>query len=46
MSFLSIFITLHLGKGHIRTVKSILAQTASAKASLFSGVDSEVLLQL
>ena len=39
MPFFSTFITLHLGKGHIQPV-NILAQTASATVSLFSGVDS------
>ena len=39
--FFSTFITLHLGKGHIfRPSTGILAQTACATASLFSGVDS------
>ena len=40
--FFSTFITLHLGKGHIQTSTGILAQTASATASLFSGVDSNM----
>ena len=42
MPFFSTFITLHLGKGHtvFRPSTGILAQMASATASLFSGVDS------
>ena len=38
--FFSTFITLHLGKGLFRLSTGILAQAASATASLFSGVDS------
>ena len=44
--FFGTFITLHLGNGHIQTVNGHSGPGGVCYGQLFSGVDSEVLLEL